>query len=85
MAYTAFRQDNNFYYLTGVEVPNALLLIDGVRHQSILFLPPRNGLERWEGPRLYPGSEARKITGLDEVAGSVSIRGGAGGTREALC
>ena len=27
-AYAAFRQDNNFYYLTGVEMPNALLLLD---------------------------------------------------------
>jgi Xaa-Pro aminopeptidase len=67
-AYRAFRQDNNFYYLTGVEVPNALLLIDGIRHRSVLFLPPRDGKqEQWEGARLYPGSEARKITGFDEV------------------
>lgn len=67
-SYTAFRQDNNFYYLTGVETPNALLIIDGIRHRSILFLPERDKvLERWEGPRLYPGSEARKVTGFDEV------------------
>ncbi len=66
--YTAFRQDNNFYYLTGVETPNALLLIDGIRGQSILFLPARDkGLENWEGLRLYPGPEARRITGMDEV------------------
>src|SRR5512135_3092678 len=50
-AYVNFRQDNNFYYLTGVEAPNAYLLIDGVKHQSILFLPLRNkSLERWESP-----------------------------------
>jgi Xaa-Pro aminopeptidase len=67
-AYTAFRQDNNFYYLTGIEVPNALLLIDGIRHHSILFLPTHDGaVESWEGPRLYPGPEARKSTGFDEV------------------
>src|SRR5689334_25044728 len=28
-AFIKFRQDNNFYYLTGVEVPNAKLLLDG--------------------------------------------------------
>ena len=67
-AYTAFRQDNNFYYLTGVETPNALLLLDGLRHHSILFLPPRDtGAELWEGPRLFPGPEARAETGIDEV------------------
>jgi Xaa-Pro aminopeptidase len=66
--YTPFRQDNNFYYLTGVEVPNALLLIDGSRRQSILFLPQRsNALERWEGPRLVPGAEAQTSTGIDKV------------------
>jgi|WetSurSiteA1Bulk_404760.scaffolds.fasta_scaffold12745_2 Xaa-Pro aminopeptidase len=67
-AYTAFRQDNNFYYLTGIETPNALFLIDGIRHQSILFLPQRDKeRERWEGTRLFPGSDARKVTGVDEV------------------
>ena len=67
-AYIPFRQDNNFYYLTGVEAPDALLLIDGTQHRSILFLPPRNEeLERWEGARLYPGPEARKQTGIEEV------------------
>jgi Xaa-Pro aminopeptidase len=66
--YTAFRQDNNFYYLTGVEVPNALLLVDGIQHRSILFLPPPDPtLERWEAPRLHPGSKARKITGFEDV------------------
>jgi Xaa-Pro aminopeptidase len=67
-AYAAFRQDNNFYYLTGVETPNALLLIDGIRHQSVLFLPQRDKeLDQWEGPRLFPGPDARKLTGIDEV------------------
>ena len=67
-AYAAFRQDNNFYYLTGVETPNALLLLDGLRHHSILFLPPRDAnAEQWEGPRLYPGPEARAVTDIDEV------------------
>jgi len=67
-AYIAFRQDNNFYYLTGVEAPDALLLLDAPRHHSILFLPGQNKeTEKWEGPRLYPGPEARNRTGIDEV------------------
>jgi Xaa-Pro aminopeptidase len=67
-SYTAFRQDNNFYYLTGVETPNALLLIDGSKRQSILFLPARNReAEKWEGQGLYAGPEARSRTGMDEV------------------
>ena len=67
-AYAAFRQDNNFYYLTGVEMPDALLLLDASRHRSILFLPARDeAAERWEGPRLYAGPEARRQSGCDEV------------------
>lgn len=38
-SYTKFRQDNNFYYLTGVEVPDAVLFIDGKNKQSILLVP----------------------------------------------
>lgn len=67
-AYIPFRQDNNFYYLTGVEIPGALLMMDAVLHRSILFLPPSDkSTEQWEGKALFPGSEARKNTGMDAV------------------
>src|SRR5215208_88818 len=36
-----FRQDNNFFYLTGVEVPNATLVLDGKTKTSTLFVPDR--------------------------------------------
>jgi len=66
--YTAFRLDNNFYCLTGVETPDAFLLVDGIRHRSMLFLPQRDKeVEHWEGPRLYPGPDAHKSTGIEEV------------------
>ncbi len=67
-AYEQFRQNNDFYYLSGVDVPGAMLLIDGVEKRSLLFLPPRNRIqELWEGARLGPGEEARASTGFDEV------------------
>lgn len=67
-AYVAFRQNNDFYYLTGVEAPGAYLIIDAVNHRSRLFLPPRNRMQEiWEGPGLYPGEDTRKLTGCDEV------------------
>ncbi len=67
-AYVPFRQSNDFYYLTGVEAPDAAVLIDSAHHRSILFLPARNRqVEQWEGPRLYAGEEARAATGFDEV------------------
>ena len=65
--YTKFRQNAQFFYLTGVEVPRALLLIDGRTKTSTLFLPPHGSLERSEGPLLGPDDEARKITGIEQV------------------
>ena len=39
--YIPFRQDNNFFYLTGVEIPNAKLILDGKTKSAILFVPDR--------------------------------------------
>ena len=66
--YMPFRQGNDFYYLTGVEVPGAFLLLDAVQNRSILFLPARDlRLEQSEGPRLAPGEDSRLATGVDQV------------------
>src|SRR5207249_7229003 len=63
------RQSNQFFYLTGVVEPRALLIIDARAKRSTLFLNPRN--ERREnimfGPGLYPGEEAVKATGIASV------------------
>ncbi len=66
--YLKFRQSNQFFYLTGVEVPRALLIIDGKAKQTTLFLPERDErMERSEGPRLAPGPDAEKLTGITKV------------------
>jgi Xaa-Pro aminopeptidase len=63
-----FRQNNQFFYLTGVEVPRAILLIDGRTRTSSLFIAPRDERkERSEGPVLTPGPEAVKLTGIEKV------------------
>jgi len=65
-AEVAFRQNNQFFYLTGVEVPRAIVVIDGKTQKSTLFLgPPRR--ERYNGPELGPGDEAARITGIEAV------------------
>lgn len=67
-AYVKFRQHNQFFYLTGVEVPRALVILDGRTKKTTLFLPPRNErMERSEGPVLVPGDEAARLTGIDAV------------------
>ena len=67
-AYEKFRQSNQFFYLTGVEVPRAILTIDGRSKTSTLYLLPRNErMERSEGPVLTPGEEAARLTGIERV------------------
>ncbi len=65
---TSFRQDNDFFYLTGLETPDSWIIItaaDSGRGEAHLFLPPRNPqIERWTGPKLGPGPEAAEATGI---------------------
>jgi Xaa-Pro aminopeptidase len=74
-----FRQDDNFYYLSGSTEPGGALLIASAAdakgdiparaYTEILFLPPRNLIqEKWTGPKLgAENPEASKITGFDHV------------------
>jgi Xaa-Pro aminopeptidase len=67
-AYVKFRQNNHFFYLTGVESPRAILLVDGRARSATLYLAPRNErAERSEGPLLAPGDEAVALTGIPRV------------------
>ncbi len=67
-SYLGFRQNNHVFYLTGVEVPRAIVLIDGRSKRTTLFLAPRDErMERSEGPVLVPGDEAVRLTGADAV------------------
>jgi len=67
-SYEKFRQSNQFYYLTGVATPRAILAIDGREKSSTLFLLPTNeAMERSEGPLLSAGSAAEQLTGIEHV------------------
>lgn len=83
---SGFRQDPNFFYLTGWNEPDAALVIApavpasaghaGRPYTEILFLPAHNvTVERWTGPKLGPENpQARVITGVDRVAVLDSLR-----------
>lgn len=69
-AFDRFRQTNEFYYLSGVEVPHAYLLLDGKMRWTILYLPRRDArLERSEGAQLNSSDPEMvcRLTGVDEV------------------
>ena len=67
---TKYQQEPNFYYLTGIYQPDAILLLDAAPDppKEYLFLPERNPAEeRWTGPKMGPGPEAEKATGFANV------------------
>ncbi len=63
-----YRQENNFFYLTGIDQPGStLILIPGATPREILFMPPSNpAQENWTGHILTP-AEARNISGIAEI------------------
>jgi Xaa-Pro aminopeptidase len=65
-----FRQEDNFYYLTGWAEPGAAVLVNSNPYTEMLFLPEHNlTQEKWTGPKLGPESpDAPKTTGFDKVA-----------------
>jgi Xaa-Pro aminopeptidase len=75
-----FRQDNDFFYLTGWAEPGAAVVIAPAvaatgnsparPYTEALFLPAHNATqERWTGPKLGADNpKATEITGFDRVA-----------------
>jgi Xaa-Pro aminopeptidase len=69
-----YREDNDFFYLTGLEAPGGWLVLasrDTAPPDVILYLPARDTLEeRWTGTKLGPGPEATALTGISDVRSS---------------
>ena len=68
--FIVFRQSNTFYYLSGLEVANAYMLLDGKAGNTTLYLPRRDlELEKSASPILtFEYSDlVKKITGVGAV------------------
>lgn len=66
-----FVQDSNFYYLTGVSEPGAVLILAPGEHryQETLYLKPRNPeIEDWDGRRDPLGDALNEKLGFERVA-----------------
>lgn len=77
-----FRQLEDFWYLTGLEVPQSMLVLDASRGISILFMPQRD--PRFENPGRpndFPGRpllddyQIRGIGGADDYRGIAELDG----------
>ena len=71
----AFRQDKNFWYLTGVESPDAALVLDGKKKKAILFLPEQDlAKEGWDG-EIWDARDgwAKELAGFEDVRPSEEL------------
>ena len=63
-----YREAPDFYYLTGIEEPSAVLLLLGKTKQVILAAPKKPEWKlRSEGPGIHDIPDAAKIYGLDRL------------------
>lgn len=71
-----FRQNNDFYYLSGVEVPHAYLLLDGRSGKPTLFLAHQSQEHRDKEGEIMSAENAeltREITGVEAALGIESL------------
>ena len=73
--YAQFRQDKVFWYLTGVESPDAALVMDCASGREVLLLPDaEHRRESWDG-ELWDADDAwaRELTGIGDVRPSSKL------------
>lgn len=66
---TGYRADGNFYYLTGIDDPGAILLLaPGFYQEQYLFMAPRDlEKERWTGNRPAISDSLKNLWGFDVI------------------
>ena len=62
-----FRQGHDFAYLTGAAIPNAFLIIDGVRKESLLFFTMTEKEAAGDGIDLDLIRNPKEYTGIEKV------------------
>ncbi|MDP6850170.1 MAG: Xaa-Pro peptidase family protein, partial [Planctomycetota bacterium] len=84
--YREFRQDNNFWYLTGITTPNAALILIPEAKEVFLLVPPVDPrMETWMGDLIDP-KEAQALTGIKRClpTGKMSRSGNWDGLEKAI-
>ena len=75
-AMARFRQYNEFYYFTGIEVAHAYVVMDGRSRKTTLFLPRESQISK-EHDGVVPSADnveyTIQLTGVDEVRGVESL------------
>ena len=84
MGAETFRQDNEFYYFCGVEVPHAYLLINGADERTVLFLPHEAQVGREAEGEILCAENADyvcRVTGVDQTLAVEALAGRLGRVR----
>ena len=66
-SYHHYYQNNDFLYLCGVEIPNAVLVIDGVQKQTLLLYTANERSLRNEGLSIDILKDPTGVTGVDQA------------------
>jgi len=63
-----FRQAPDFFYLTGIEEPGLVLVMNGQTKQTLVFANPRSPNQiMLEGPGLLERADAKETYGIDQL------------------
>jgi Xaa-Pro aminopeptidase len=62
-----YRQNNDFYYFTGVDIPDAVLVVDGVKKESSLFFSITERDADGAGIDLELVRNPAEVTGIENV------------------
>lgn len=65
--FAKFYQDNTFYYLTGVEIPDAVLILNGKTKKSYLYVPEKISNDIKKEAWILPGKESAEIYRFNNI------------------
>jgi Xaa-Pro aminopeptidase len=83
--YSEYYQNNDFMYFTGVEVPDAVLIVDGVRKESILFYTITERSARNLGISLDYVQKPMDVTGIEKIYPRENLSGYMNGLADESC
>lgn len=70
--FSVFRQNNTFYYLTGLESPHAYVLLNGKTRRTTIYLPHRGAATESNQGKVLSAEDSelvKQLTGVDDVKG----------------
>ena len=71
--YYRYAQNNDFMYLTGAEIPNAVLIVDGLQKASTMVFTSTEAAARADGIAADLVRDPRAFTGIERVAPMESL------------